>query len=149
LGAGSGEGDFLKLSGLMLATPLVLLVIPLLEVASSTWRRVLGRSGVFKADSNHIHHRLLKLGFRHRSIVLFYYAITFLLGMLSFLLAPSGFGPDRTPIPRISNPVMMAGMLLVIGGTVLLGYVALNAIEERFEKVLQTKGLSDTDKPLT
>lgn len=141
LGAGSSEGDFMKLSGLILATPIVLLVVPLLEVFSSTLRRLFGGYGVFRADSKHMHHRLLKLGFQHRSIVLFYYGITFLLGMLGFLLAPSGFTSTRAPIPRISNPDMMFGILVVIGGGVFMAYMALSAIEKRFESAIQELSL--------
>lgn len=138
LGAGSGEGEFLKLSGLILATPLVLLVVPLLEVISSTLRRLLGGQGVFRADSRHMHHRLLRLGFRHRNIVLFYYGITFFLGMLGFLLAPGSFHPvTKAPIPRIANPTMMFGMLVVVGGGVLMAFTALSAIERRFERAIQ------------
>lgn len=137
LGAGSIEGDFMKLSGLILATPIVLLIIPLLEVFSSIFRRFCGGHGLFRADSYHMHHRLLKLGFRHRNIVLFYYGLTFLLGLLGFLLAPSGFTPTLEPIPRISNPNMMFGILVVIGGGVLMGYLALSAIEKRFESAIR------------
>ncbi len=136
LGAGSSEGDFMKLSGLILATPIVLLIVPLIEVVSSAVRRFKGGHNVFRADSWHMHHRLLKLGFRHRSIVLFYYCITFLLGILGYLLAPSGFDPQGAPIPRMTNPNMMFGILFVIGGTVLMAFRALTAIERRFGSML-------------
>jgi UDP-GlcNAc:undecaprenyl-phosphate GlcNAc-1-phosphate transferase len=137
LGAGSAEGYFVKLSSLILATPIVLLIVPLLEVVSSTLRRLIGGSGVFHADSKHMHHRLLKLGFQHRNIVLFYYGITFLLGMLGFLLAPNGFTEGGAPIPRITDSNMMFGMLVVIVGSVFMGYMALTAIEKRFEGVIE------------
>ncbi|MCA9434557.1 MAG: undecaprenyl/decaprenyl-phosphate alpha-N-acetylglucosaminyl 1-phosphate transferase, partial [Candidatus Omnitrophica bacterium] len=133
IGAGSIEGDFKTISGLMLATPIVLLGIPLLEVASSFGRRLKSRKRIFQADSQHMHHRLLKLGFRHRSIVLFYYGVTFLLGMLGYLIAPSSFNAEGDPIPRISDPKMVYGMMAVIGGGVFLGYAALVSIEKRFE----------------
>jgi UDP-GlcNAc:undecaprenyl-phosphate GlcNAc-1-phosphate transferase len=156
LGAGSGEGEFLKLSGLILATPIVLLIVPLLEVFSSTLRRLFGGQGVFKADSKHMHHRLLKLGFRHRNIVLFYYGITTLLGMLGFLLAPGGFTKTvpPQPIPRISDPTMMFGILVVIVGGVFLAFLALSAIERRFERAIQEikeryEGGQDIQRELT
>ncbi len=133
IGAGSIEGDFKTISGLMLATPIVLLGIPLLEVASSFGRRLKKRQRIFQADSQHMHHRLLKLGFRHRSIVLFYYGVTFLLGMLGYLIAPESFNEQGDPIPRIANPKMVYGMMAVIGGGVFLGYSALVSIERRFE----------------
>jgi UDP-GlcNAc:undecaprenyl-phosphate/decaprenyl-phosphate GlcNAc-1-phosphate transferase len=148
LGAGSSEGEFMKLSGLILATPIVLLIVPLIEVVSSALRRFIGGQGVFKADSWHMHHRLLKLGFRHRSIVLFYYCITFLLGMLGYLLAPSGFDAQGAPVPRMADPNMMFGILFVICGTVLMAYRALAAIERRFESVLRSHGTNHGSETL-
>ncbi len=148
LGAGSSEGDFMKLSGLILATPIVLLFVPIIEVVSSALRRFLGGQGVFQADSRHMHHRLLKLGFRHRSIVLFYYSITFLLGMLGYLLAPSGFDANGVPISRLANPNMMFGILFVICGTVLMAYRALASIERRFESVVRSLGADEVRETL-
>jgi hypothetical protein len=136
VGAGSIEGDFRTISGLILAAPIVLMGIPILEVVSSALRRLLGGGKVFQADSRHMHHRLLRLGFRHRSIVLFYWGITFLLGMLGFLLAPDHF-IGNSPVPRISNPRMAYGMLFIIIGSVVMGYRALNAIEGRFEETIR------------
>jgi len=136
VGAGSIEGDFRKISGLVLAAPIVLLGIPILEVVSSALRRLVGGGRVFQADSKHMHHRLLRLGFRHRSIVFFYYGITFLLGMLGFLLAPDRFVGD-TPVLRITNPGMAYWLFFIILGSVVLGYTALVAIEKRFEDVIR------------
>jgi hypothetical protein len=114
---------------------LILLTLPLVEVVTSTLRRFWGGKKIFEADSRHMHHRLLKLGFRHRSIVLFYYGITLLLGMLGFLLAPAGFSEDN-PVPRLADPRMIYGVMFVIGGGVLMGYVALVSIERRFENAV-------------
>ena len=153
IGAGSIEGDFKTISGLMLATPIVLLGIPILEVISSFGRRLKSRQKIFQADSQHMHHRLLKLGFRHRSIVLFYYGVTFLLGMLGYLIAPAAFNQAGDPIPRISDPKMVYGMLAVIGGGVFLGYSALVSVEKRFEYAIlditkRYEGGKDIDQDL-
>lgn len=147
LGAGSAESGFKTLSGLMLAAPLVLLIVPLLEVFSSTLRRMIGGQGIFQADSHHIHHRLLRLGFGHRQIVLFYYAIAVLLGLMGYLLAPAEFDPvTEQPIPRITtSPSMMYGILLGIVGAVMLGYVALAAIEHRFKEAIENIALKHPD----
>lgn len=136
LGAGSIEGDFTKISGLILAAPIVLLGIPILEVVSSAARRYLGGGGIFQADSKHMHHRLLNLGFRHRSIVLFYYGITFLLGIIGFLLGPSHFD-EHGPVSRLADPNMLYGILIVTVGAVFMGYTALVAVERRFENAIR------------
>lgn len=149
VGAGSIEGDFKTISGLVLATPLVLLGIPILEVLSSFGRRLKGRKKIFQADSQHMHHRLLRLGFRHRSIVVFYYAVTFLLGMLGYLIAPSAFTESGDPVPRVSDPKMVYGMMATIAGGVFLGYTALVSIERRFEEaILEITHRYESGKPI-
>jgi len=138
VGAGSIEGDFKTISALILATPIVLLGIPLLEVGSSALRRAVGGKRVFTPDSRHMHHRLLKLGFRHRNIVLFYYGITVLLGMIGFLLAPEKIDAEGVPLnPRIAAPGAMYLLLCAIGGAVLLAYVALASIERKLDETTQ------------
>jgi UDP-GlcNAc:undecaprenyl-phosphate GlcNAc-1-phosphate transferase len=39
---------------------------------------------VFRADRNHIHHRLLQMGFTQKKAVIFLYAISLILGLLAF-----------------------------------------------------------------
>ena len=43
-----------------------------------------GSGGLFRADCDHIHHRLLHLGFSHRRAVILLYAISCVLGFFAF-----------------------------------------------------------------
>ena len=66
--------------------PIIALGLPLMEVVWSGMRRFLMGQKLFRADNDHLHHRLLKLGYTHRKAVLVLYASTVTLGMLALLL---------------------------------------------------------------
>lgn len=73
------------------AIPVVSFGLPILETALSVLRRVIGGRPVFTADREHIHHRLLQLGFSHREVVIVLYAVSAVFALLSlFLLWPTG-----------------------------------------------------------
>lgn len=60
------------LSGAKVATALLVLGIPTVDFVYTFWRRILqGHSPVW-ADHQHLHHRLLDLGWSHQKISLFY-----------------------------------------------------------------------------
>lgn len=66
--------------------PIIALGLPLMEVVWSGIRRFLLGQKIFRADSNHLHHRLLKLGYTHRKAVLVLYGFTLTLGLLALVL---------------------------------------------------------------
>lgn len=56
-----------------LLIPLVVLLIPLADTLFAVVRRTRRRSGVFHADKQHLHHRLMDLGHGHRQAVIVMY----------------------------------------------------------------------------
>src|SRR5262250_3682076 len=73
------------------AIPVVSFGLPILETSLSVLRRLIGGRPVFTADREHIHHKLLQLGFSHREVVIVLYAVSALFALLSlFLLWPTG-----------------------------------------------------------
>jgi UDP-GlcNAc:undecaprenyl-phosphate/decaprenyl-phosphate GlcNAc-1-phosphate transferase len=73
------------------AIPVVSFGLPILETALSILRRLIGGRPVFTADREHIHHKLLKMGFSHRQVVIVLYAVSAVFALLSlFLLWPTG-----------------------------------------------------------
>lgn len=69
-----------------LLIPLIAAGVPLFDVLWSPIRRfILGRK-MFAADRDHIHHRLLDLGYTQRRAVLTLYAFTFGMGMIALAL---------------------------------------------------------------
>jgi UDP-GlcNAc:undecaprenyl-phosphate GlcNAc-1-phosphate transferase len=72
------------------AIPLVSFGLPILETALSVMRRFISGKPVFRADREHIHHKLLQLGFSQRQAVITLYAVSALFALLSlFLLWPT------------------------------------------------------------
>ena len=73
------------------AIPVVSFGLPILETALSVMRRFIAGKPVFRADREHIHHKLLQLGFSQRQAVITLYAVSALFALLSlFLLWPTG-----------------------------------------------------------
>jgi len=73
------------------AIPVVSFGLPILETTLSVVRRFISGRPVFTADREHIHHKLLQLGFSHRQVVILLYAVSGLFALLSlFLLWPTG-----------------------------------------------------------
>ncbi len=113
------------------AIPVVSFGLPILETTLSVLRRLISGQPVFRADREHIHHKLLQLGLSPRQVVILLYAVSALFALLSLFL----LWPGRN----------MLGLVLVVIGTCVwfgvqhLGYlefweirrVALRTIEQR------------------
>ncbi len=98
------------------AIPVVSFGLPILETLLSILRRLISGRPVFTADREHIHHKLLQMGFSHRQVVIVLYAVSAVFAMLSlFLLWPTG---------------STLGLVLAVVGTgVWLGVQHLNYLE--------------------
>lgn len=86
LGCFALRGGATLSAGFAILVPLFALGLPVTETLISIARRVVrrfekaGGSGVFEADRDHIHHRLLALGIDHQKAVLVLYGVGVLLG---------------------------------------------------------------------
>jgi UDP-GlcNAc:undecaprenyl-phosphate GlcNAc-1-phosphate transferase len=58
------------------AVPLLAFGLPILDVTLAVSRRAIRRRPLFRGDTDHIHHKLLRRGFSHRQAVLFLYLVT-------------------------------------------------------------------------
>ncbi|MBI4449901.1 undecaprenyl/decaprenyl-phosphate alpha-N-acetylglucosaminyl 1-phosphate transferase [Candidatus Uhrbacteria bacterium] len=74
------------ISGGKIATALLVMGIPAVDVALVIVQRVFRRGGVTRGDRSHLHFRLLDLGFSHRGAVLFLYALAAGFGMTTLFL---------------------------------------------------------------
>ncbi len=73
------------------AIPVVSFGLPILETLLSIVRRFISGRPLFTGDREHIHHKLLDLGFSHSQVVTVLYAVSAIFALLSlFLLYPSG-----------------------------------------------------------
>lgn len=79
------------LSGAKIATTLLIMGIPLLDVIWIITRRVLKeKKSPFWADKKHLHFRLLDIGLSHRQAVFFLYLVTASFGIASLFLKTKG-----------------------------------------------------------
>ena len=75
-----------------LILPVAILVLPLLDLLLSVFRRLRQGKSPFQADAGHLHHRLQDLGHSHSSAVLIFYLWTAVIsatGLLFFFLPPT------------------------------------------------------------
>ena len=61
--------------GLSMALPALILGLPIIDILAVFAQRVYHRMNWFRATKNHIHHRLLQLGFHHYQAVVIIYSI--------------------------------------------------------------------------
>jgi UDP-GlcNAc:undecaprenyl-phosphate GlcNAc-1-phosphate transferase len=74
------------LTSAKLATAILVMGVPIVDALFIIIRRILAKKSPFQGDKKHLHHILLHLGYNQRQIALFYWSISGILGMLSFLL---------------------------------------------------------------
>ncbi|HEY6329164.1 MAG TPA: MraY family glycosyltransferase [Blastocatellia bacterium] len=72
------------------AIPVVSFGLPVMETLLTVFRRFLRGQPVFIADREHIHHKLLQLGYSQRSAVFILYGVSAIFGLLSLLLLNPG-----------------------------------------------------------
>lgn len=70
-----------------LMVPIVALGVPIIETIFTIWRRYRRGAPIFQADRDHLHHRLLALGWSNRRVVLIVYLMTAVLGVAAILMA--------------------------------------------------------------
>jgi UDP-GlcNAc:undecaprenyl-phosphate GlcNAc-1-phosphate transferase len=68
------------------ALPLLLLGLPIADILAVLYQRISGGMHWFKATRNHVHHRLLNVGFSHFQTVVIIYSIQALLAACSVLM---------------------------------------------------------------
>lgn len=76
---------------LSLLVPVVILAIPISDTLFAIVRRLYNRQPVFLPDKNHLHHRLMALGFSHPRSVMLIYAGSALFGAVAIAIAASGW----------------------------------------------------------
>lgn len=89
------------ISGGKIATALLVMGIPVVDVAVVIVQRVVRRESAFRGDRSHLHFRLLDLGFSHRGAVLFLYALA------------AGFG-TTTLVLQAGEKLVALGVLAVV-----------------------------------
>ncbi|MFH1145768.1 MAG: DUF192 domain-containing protein [bacterium] len=96
------------LSGAKLATALLVIALPVIDLCWTIFRRLFAGQNVAQADQGHLHYRLLDQGWGQRSVVIFYVGWALAFGLSSLLF---------TSWLKIISLALaaFAGLLLVFG----------------------------------
>lgn len=74
----------------LVAMPVLAFGLPILDVSLAVARRFLRGHPLFRGDTDHIHHKLLRRGLSHPRVVLLLYAVTAMFGLASLALVVGG-----------------------------------------------------------
>lgn len=86
LGAVSIIGTLKTSAVIALLIPVMVVALPVVDVAFALVRRARSGKGLMVADKGHFHHRLVALGWTQREVVLLVYVMTLLFSMAALLL---------------------------------------------------------------
>ena len=93
------------IGGAKIATALLALWVPIVDVAWVIIYRVLNRRSPLRADRGHLHHRLLDMGWSQRQIVLLFAGLSAALGVASLLI----------PWPELKLALLIAAGMIGVG----------------------------------
>ncbi|PIE32420.1 undecaprenyl-phosphate alpha-N-acetylglucosaminyl 1-phosphate transferase [candidate division KSB3 bacterium] len=130
-------------TAVVLLIPVVALGVPLADTLFAILRRIGKGLSPFAADQEHIHHRLLRMGFSSRQVVLLLYIICCCLGMIALLMT--------AVTNQALTLILILLSVLTIGGMKVLGYTtdvfAIHALArkriERRKQLLKQQRLAD------
>ncbi len=94
------------MAGAKVATMLLVLGIPILDVAWQIVARLRRGASPFQGDRGHLHHRLYDAGYSQRQVVVGYWGICALLGLLALLLP--------APVYKLLALVIFGGVGLLV-----------------------------------
>lgn len=80
------------LAGTKIATALLVLAIPIIDFLWVIGQRIKDKRSIFRPDKNHLHYKLLKLGWTQKQIALSFYAITMLISIVALNTRAVGKG---------------------------------------------------------
>lgn len=91
LAAVSISGSYKMTATISITVPIFVMAVPLFDTASSIIRRVARGQSPMQADRQHLHHKLVDLGFSQKEAVLILYALCMAFGVLAIIM--TGVGP--------------------------------------------------------
>ncbi|MFZ2188757.1 MAG: MraY family glycosyltransferase [Candidatus Moraniibacteriota bacterium] len=70
-------------SGTKIATAILVLVIPIIDFIWVIGERIRRKQPIFKPDNNHLHHKLLDIGWSQKKIAICYYVMTAIVALIA------------------------------------------------------------------
>lgn len=106
-----------------LAVPLVILAVPFLDTGFVVAKRLKYGNKPWRADANHFHHRMARIGFSQRRTVAYLYAWTLLLAGVALALRFVPYSDHHNHYRLGWSLVLAAIMLIALAASVYLVYV--------------------------
>lgn len=107
------------LSSSKLATAILVMGVPTVDALFTIVRRIISGKSPFWHDNKHLHHLLLRLGYSHRQIALFYWVISAILGTIALTLQ------SRSKLFAILM------LLVIVGGALLFLHFSVRYTHEK------------------
>ena len=70
-------------SGTKIATAIMVMVLPIIDFLWVIGERIRNKKSIFKSDKNHLHYKLLELGWSQRKINAFFYLLTLIMAAIA------------------------------------------------------------------
>src|SRR5512132_133876 len=146
LGCIAVEGAVKTQAVLALLFPLVVLAVPFLDTTFVVLKRMKYRRPIYRADANHFHHRLNRIGFSQRRTVMYLYAWTVLLGGFAVALRFVPYSDHHGNLHAGWTAAMAVFGVVVIAASFYLVYVLEILKFKRLDTIrLRRGGASDAE----
>jgi len=103
--------------------PLILLAVPFLDTTFVVLKRLKYRQPLYRADSEHFHHRMARIGFSSRRTIAYLYTWTLMLAGLALALRFVPYSDHKGHLRLGWTLVMVSMALIVVAASVYLVYV--------------------------
>jgi UDP-GlcNAc:undecaprenyl-phosphate GlcNAc-1-phosphate transferase len=123
LGCAIVEGTLKTNALIALLVPLVVLAVPFLDTGFVVAKRLKYKRAIYRADSNHFHHRFHRLGFSQRRTVLYLYAWTATMAALAVALRFVPYSDNSGKLDPTWSAVMACLGLAGLAASVYLVWV--------------------------
>ena len=144
LGATIVEGSLKTNAAIALFVPLVILAVPMLDTTFVILKRMKYGRKIYRADTNHFHHRFARIGFSQRRTVGYLYAWTATMAGLAVALRFVPYSDDRGNFDAGWSAVMAAMFLFGLAASVYVVYTLEILKLKRFRSA-QAPGAAETE----
>jgi len=118
------RGSMKSSAAIAVAAPVLALAVPILDASIAVFRRFVRGDALFRADGDHIHHRLLRMGLTPRRVVILLYGVAACFGALSLL--------TMTAKSQVVGLVVIATSIITWIGVQQLGYAEFSEMQRAF-----------------
>lgn len=124
LATASIQGLFKVYTIISFAVPFLILGLPIFDIIMSVFRRLIKGSSPAHADREHLHHKLIDMGFSQKQAVALLYAISAMMGITAVVM---------TTLGEVRAVIVLLGMAVVVtvGYLILRSRISKSAPETR------------------